>query len=496
MNFSRRRLLDLISSGCGAVVLGPHLLGMLSLEEALAQGKCDPTSKSQRRKFVFYIHCGSWDGMASGLIQPNMGARPEDRFPVGIFSPGQNGMSLNPLINEHTVVGNHVFHNYSRILEPISKHMCFGLGNPQSLGHSEAQVIQSTGARTLGLNPGWVAGLAQMISPASETFTSAISFGGGVSAAAFPAGIVKKVATPAAESLADYLRLIKDPPSIKDGPRRDSYTNIVKKLASQKLGIPSSDPLFTGALKSSLDNFGAGLKNADELTKMMQAAMSTDKINAIIDSSGAVDRPVIKATGTAYNGLKEAFILAGMLIESGTASGITYTLDNQDLHGGGSYTQTTRSAAQMWAQVVAFWRWVESKGRQDDVLIVLSHEFSRTAYNTTGNMSLTLTSQDTGRAAMTFADPGKDHHLAHGMVFINGKLPASSRMGGLGDGYTPLGTNNFEGSINKETPAYTSVAMVGSILQRIWCDVFPNERAVRAVWPNYTDDQIIKWVVS
>jgi hypothetical protein len=501
MNISRRKWLELMGCTSGAVVFGDSLLPKNLFSQALGDATCNPANGFPNKKFVFYIHCGSMDGMASGLTQPNLGAQLMDRYPSGLFKKTGKSISNNPLINDHLINGSQVFHNYSRILNRISNHACFAVGTPISLGHGEAQIIQQTGSRTPGGNPGWVAGLAQAISPSSELFTSVVSFGGGESLACSATGSVKKVASLSAGDVNSYLALAKDPNSIELGQLRNDFTEISKSLAAKKLGTASPSAAFTGAFNSSLDNLSKGMVNAEALRAKMEIAMSRENINAIIDSSGAQDRSRIKDVFGGLQNLQQAFVLAGMLIESGTASGMSFDLESntgsQDFHAGGAYTTSTRSAAQLWAQVVAFWEWVKSTKRENDVMLVISHEFSRTAYNTSGNMMLNIPASELNSGvAINIADPGKDHNLVHGMVFINAKVPASSRMGALADGYVAVGSKNFKGEADNAAAAYSSVSLMGTMVQRLWCDHFKNERAVREIWPNYTDSQIIRWALA
>lgn len=87
--------------------------------------------------------------------------------------------------------------------------------------------------------------------------------------------------------------------------------------------------------------------------------------------------------------------------------------------------------------------------------------------------------------------PGLDHHLAIGMVFINGKVPPASRVGGISDLYLPFGSQNLQGIADKEIPAYKSSQLVGSMMMRCFDDIFPDERSVRQIWRNFTPIKLI-----
>ena len=142
----RRQFLKTLSSGVLCSLIIPTYRKPLAHAQA-----------SGRSRFILYVHAGSWDGWAAGLLQPTA---PND-FPKGAFRVGVdggsgvwdaalNGFRGNPLIDKHYPVDQFVFHNYSNPLADLKDDLCLVTGNAESLGHTEAQTIRSTGAKILG----------------------------------------------------------------------------------------------------------------------------------------------------------------------------------------------------------------------------------------------------------------------------------------------------------------------------------------------------------
>ena len=130
---------------------------------------------------------------------------------------------------------------------------------------------------------------------------------------------------------------------------------------------------------------------------------------------------------------------------------------------------------------------------QDDVMVIVSHEFSRTPYNSSPGDTVNVMHKGVSKPVQS---PGVDHHLAMGMVFINGKVPSQGRVGGIGDTYIAAGSADLKGIADPNITAYTSTQLVGSMLMRVWGDVYANSREVSKYWVGFTDADVIKMVVS
>src|SRR5690606_25730262 len=96
------------------------------------------SSSANNNKFVLLIAAGSWDGWAAGLLMAKdavagaPGSVDQAVWPRGVFVRNQQADSVNPLLNAAFKSGDLVFNNYSKILEPVSQHACFGVGNSRS----------------------------------------------------------------------------------------------------------------------------------------------------------------------------------------------------------------------------------------------------------------------------------------------------------------------------------------------------------------------------
>lgn len=475
-------------SSAGTIISISGLFG--PLQKALAQGNS--------HKFVLYVHCGSWDGWSAGLLQP----KDVGDYPIGVFERNRSTQSVNPNINKHYKEGNLVLNDYSKPLISIADHVCFATANPLSVGHFAARRLQSSGSATSGAtsNPGWASGLAQMNlggKPSSFVISSARGAHGTELASTTP-----NVVNAFANTIPEIEQNFSDPSLIRILEGKNEFTEAVLKIQERNFDKMKISPEIRGSYSSSLKAVSQGIANVDEKIAAIEQAISRarvdDYINLMADSAG------VKAEGTSRrdrgyeNTLLKKLQMAALLIENQLASGLSLGMDNQDFHGGGASVITARSSAQLWAQLTVFWEWVKSKGLQNDVMVVVSHEFSRTAYNGAKAAAVNVVYQDeSGNPATKAVEaPGCDHHLSCGVVFINGRVPPKSRVGGIGDYYTAAGSKDLKGIADFDVPAYTTMQIVGTMMMRVWPDLFPTFREVRKIWPNFSEEDVISMLVE
>ena len=170
-----------------------------------------------------------------------------------------------------------------------------------------------------------------------------------------------------------------------------------------------------------------------------------------------------------------------MLAKKSTSSGMSITVGGGDLHNGGSDVVTANSSAKMWTQIVQFWDWVKSQNLDDKILVCVTHEFGRTPYNGTSR------SMDVfdGDKNVTVDAKGRDHSLLTGMMFLNRNIP-NGRVGGMGAGHTPLGSNNLRGMANPDIEGYTSANVMGSLFFRLFGEKLGgDDRQLREYWNNF-----------
>lgn len=473
---SRRDVLKLMGSAGAVSILGATL-GPQALAQADAGGK-----------FLVYIHAGAWDGLAAGLLQP----READRWQRGLFLPGQDGESANPNINVHHKVGELILNNYTKPLSTIANHVCFGVATPRSLNHDDARMIQTTGGKDPGTFPSWVNGFAQALFDQKPGMTIVTTRGSQAERAR--GKTAKDVTLVEGTTFTGYRASFDDAATVPKGEHANRFWGILKTLGKGNFGVSSPDPQAAANLASYIDNLVVGqpqLADTAPAVTGVKAAFNRAAVNAQIDNAttgitAAHDGEGVKTRP--YDDLLEFLQLCGALAKLGLARGASMALDLQDLHGGGSSVITARSGAQVFAQLAAFWKgYVIPNGLADKMMIVVSHEFSRTPYN---NASTTANVIHNG-AEVAVRSPGTDHQLVTGFVFLNGNVPGAKRIGGIGDFYTALGSKTLAGVGATDVAAYTSTRLVGSMLMRCFPDVFPNERAVRQSWGDFTPIEMV-----
>jgi hypothetical protein len=273
----------------------------------------------------------------------------------------------------------------------------------------------------------------------------------------------------------------------------DEFWKNLKDLHNEKLLASDIPATLSNSTAAAIDGLLRGqpeLGDDAAVVKDVRAKITREKVDSLL--MGTEDgADVIKSA--AYSELIPKLQLAAVLAKTGKASGMVIELDEQDLHRGGSSVQSARSGAQVFAQLTVFWEWIKANGLHDDVMVIVSHDFSRTPYNhlpgPTENVMF-------GGKPVPVQCPGTDHHLAMGMIFINGKVPPSSRIGGIGDTYIAAGSADFKGIADPSIVAYNSMQITGSMMMRVWGDTFPNARELRRYWQSFQDSDVIPLLLT
>ena len=490
--FSRRQLIK--SLPAAAVICGLNEnMSLLPSSQAFAQAPAN-----LKRRFVLHIDIGSRCGWSSGLLLP----RDVGVYPQGSFLAGQRTGSPNPNINRHVKDGNLVFHDYMAPMLRHAKHMSFGVGKPMSLTHGEAAGNQLTGSFITGPagNPGFGVGVAQSVMDAIGGTSQGlfVEFGGGTQTAR-SSSTSSHVSIMAAGSYNDFIEKYSDPKSVPASAYKRAFLDVQSRLSRGYYGGGALSTPQSKALDGTLSGLLAGLPNSSGIWTQVSAAITRANCDAQIETM--IDSVAVKASsgqggwGTGYSDLIEALRLAAVLIETKSAQGMGLSLDGHDLHEarfGTAAAITAQATGQLWAQLSVFWDWIISKGFQDEVLVIVSHEFARTPSNGSTRVENIVTSS--GPTGIT--GHGTDHHPIFGVSFLGGRVPPKSRIGFVADSVLPSKSKDLAGTPTGDDEAYTVMQIVGSMLMRVFPDLYPNERVVRDIWSNFTSDDIIPHVVS
>lgn len=429
-----------------------------------------PAPKSSR--FMIYVHFGSQCGVANGLLQPS---KPGE-WPLGWFQPGVAGSAVNPLLNQHTVSGSLIFHDYMKFLAPMTDHMCLANINAQSLDHGVASLYQTRGHNLIAAGVEWPMGITQNMKGFKSQNPMVVTSG------------VKSMSTTdviplMANSVADFTTITSDINTIPKGKLDPIWQVTANQYKSAKLGSVAIEDSLAGTAEYQIKVLTAGLPElaaAKTDIDALNAQFNGAKVNALV--AGSADRAEIARN--ADQNTKNKFILAGILAKTGLANGMRMDLIGDDAHFGGSDVNSPRNAAGKWAIISLFWDWVKSVGLQDDVMIVVGQEFSRSPYNPN---FIEQSYIDAAGATKTIRTPGRDHGLSAGMMFINGNVPKAGRIGNVSHNMVPLATKDAKGTLDTSGTAYTSADVMGSMFMRIYPDLFPTERMVRKHWPSFVE---------
>ena len=194
--------------------------------------------------------------------------------------------------------------------------------------------------------------------------------------------------------------------------------------------------------------------------------------------------------------------LAAGMIATHKAKGMLMSWGDHDCHRHGSSLATPRHASVLFAAVNMFWQWVKAQNKQDDVLVVISHDFSRTPYNSREPVYTKDTDKPLiiAKAAANTTVPhrfipvGNDHQNIMAMLFINGNVPAGGRIGGLSDNYVAYGSKDTAGMPDLSTAPYTSDELIGTLLRRCFSDVFKDDKSLQEFFPHFR--QPITWLLG
>ncbi|MCX6130701.1 MAG: hypothetical protein NTX25_16780 [Proteobacteria bacterium] len=455
---------DLIKTGSGLAAAS------IFLNKSVLADEDKPQPRSN--KFLLSVPFGSSCGVANGLIQPVI----PGQWPAGFFERGSTSLAANPLLNAHTKAGNMVFHDYTKFLANMANDMCLVNGTPQSLDHNVARNIQMRGNAVAAFGPEWAMGVSQFMRSDSKKNPMIITRG--ERAASAP-----DITTIQATSLLQFQTITSDVDSLKVA----SAEPILKVLRSRFKGAALDTVQIEPSLGENADNqlnilfkglpeINAAKEHIDTLTAKMSAAETTSLISTCIDKVGILP----EATAA----FRDQLILAGILAKTGLAHGMSVDVIGDDLHNGGADVDTARRASGKWAQIAQFWQWIRSVGLQNDVMIIVSQEFARSPYNLNFKDVEIINAKGEKQMIRAF---GRDHGLSMGTMFINANVPKAGRIGMVSGNFVAQATKDSKGTIDAAASAYTAENVVGSMLMRVFDDLFPTERMVRKHWPSFVE---------
>jgi hypothetical protein len=364
--------------------------------------------------------------------------------------------------------------------------MAFAAGNARSAGHEKAGYFQSTGGDDNAQTASWIAGAAQLLSHDSSSLIVSPS----ASMLSKRNANTSKVSLIEAFNAEGFAKNLSDMSAVPKSDIANKFWDVSKTLIDQKLilgDIAQSERhsyrVFLDKLVSGVSGFSTGSELYTSVSQKINLTaanqMIMNEIGAANDANGCVH------PSFALNGLSDKLHLAAMLAKSGLAHGMSFGLEGEDHHFGnggdqtGSTIGTARRGAQLWAHLRLFWDWITEQGLQDDVLVIVSHDFTRSSYNSIIGAPVTIKANG---ADVSIRVPGTDHSLTMGMVFLGGKVPCS-RIGIVGDHNSAKATSDLAGTV-ATGPAFTSDQLVGSMLMRVFDDVVKDFDTVKKVWPN------------
>lgn len=485
-NINRRDLLTIFGLG-----LGSSLASRVFLRDVHAA--------PSERQFFLYIHCGSWDGIATGLLQPNS----VNRWPTGCFFSGQShvpgaqssryrsgGEAVgNPLVGQILSSNGHLLTHYAKPLGEISNHLLHVTCAPGSLDHNVARVIQQTGSPSG--QPHWISGLAQAFRDPGKPSQFVVN-------SPLITGTTPDISNIAARNLARLRRLFKETVALQDDPLIEGRTAFAKAASSafEAFEGPSILPAsyrttFEGTIGSIINGID-GLAENDAAVVSASREFSTAKVESEIlrhfssnDAQGIVD-----AQGSAS--LSQQLTLAAALAASSAAYGMVIQMPSEDRHFGGSDINTARMAGNLWTQLNQFWKWLENEKIQERVTVVITHEFSRSQWNG----KVTRGTIERNGNMIDIASPGRDHHTVNGLYVLSSKLTQGVRFGGLRNGFTGAGSRAMNAPPDGAVAAPTTQQSLGTIFHTLF-DQFKHPgqpdsgRRIREIWPSFEDSDLI-----
>jgi hypothetical protein len=449
---------------------------------------------SSGQGFVLSMHAGSWDGWASGLLQPNE----LERFPSGVFRSGVRIAAQNPFLNDHRAADGHIFHHYNQFLTDVSSNLLHVTCQPGSLDHNVARIIQKSGSSVLGA-PHWALGAGQMLMDRSA---GSLPFIVTDSMECMASGYAPDAVGVLASDVAGMRRAIGQPASLGANPPASGHAKLLEAIKGG-FEAPGRASVLPDSVRATFEStiqtayMGVpALDEADPRVVAARAAINVTELDASIRRRLG-DNPETTAI-LADAGLKNAVVsklqLAAILATTGVSPGMAMALPAEDRHAGGSQIQTARVSAVMWAGLTLFWSHIKAAGMQSKCLVIVTHEFSRTPWN---RNFLPYTMTHNGKSLQVDFH-GTDHHPVNGVYLLSGKFSRGGRLGGVQDGYAAGGGADFGTGPSSSIAAPTTLAAVGSALMAVFPDQFrhPGQRdsgrVVRSLWPGFADEQILQ----
>lgn len=483
---NRRDLLALIGLG-----LGSGLSSRVFMRDVYAA--------SSEKQFFLYIHCGSWDGVASGLLQPNS----SNSWPAGCFFSGQShipgsqsaryrsgGEAVgNPLVGQIISSNGHLLTHYAKPLAEISNQLLHVTCAPGSLDHNVARIIQQTGSPSG--QPHWISGLAQAFRDPGRPSQFIVN-------SPLITGTTPDVSNVAARNLERFRGLFNESVAMQSDPLIKGRTAFAKAAASEfdSFDGPSLLPAnfkttFEGTLGAIINGI-EGISDSDAAVISATREFSPAKVRSEISRHFASndDQGIIGAQGSAQ--LSQQLILAAALAASSAAHGMVIQMPSEDRHFGGSDINTARMAGNLWTQLNQFWKWLESEKIQDRVTIIVSHEFSRSAWN----RKVTRGEIERNGNMVQIASPGRDHHTVNGLYVLSSRLSQGVRYGGLRNGFTGAGARSLNTPPDATVSAPTTQQALGTIFHTLF-DQFKHPgqldsgRRIREIWPTFKDNDLL-----
>ena len=529
MPLSRRQLLELLSRSA----LSLPVVGALGSGSRLQ-------AASKHAKFLLYIHFGSADGLTSGMLQPrevvfdgadnNLAAKgswqkdlfwdshtlilPTSQY-KGLVNPNH---SINPNVNVHykDSDSNAIFNEYSKVLHPIREHVCFACGNSRSLSHHDAAAFQITGGRFNAARGSWVANFAQAMCGNDEFANIVVSPNFASLRESFYTKIFNnkgidndKVAVINAASIEEIRHILSDaegiPEAEGDALKFWQTMHAINNASSPHYkAIRKSVNFYVNNLLVGAPEFASQSALRQNIAEKITATVLKDMLSDTNLPGGHVcDVDAVAESQKASTAqLIDNLQLAAGLAATQRAKGMMLSWGDHDCHSHGSSLDTPRHAAVLFTAVKMFWQWVKAQNMQDDVLVVISHDFSRTPYNSreitypNENAKPIITAKAAGGTTTPhrFIPVGNDHHPVMGMIFINGKVPAAGRIGGISDNYAAFGSDDTTGVPNFNTAPYTSDELVGTMMMRCFGDVFKDTKTLQQFFPHC--DAPIAWLLD
>jgi hypothetical protein len=443
--------------------------------------------------FVLYVHAGSWDGFAAGLLQPEK----EGAFPLGVFERNTRVPAANPFLNEHVRHGAHIFHHYNKVLAGIADNLIHITCQAGSADHNVAGILQRSGAPNAGY-PHWVLGAGQMLRP-STSIKPAFVVGRGQ---AMAAGAAPNVIGVAAGDLSSLQRALAQPASIGANPPSGSHRKLVQamieSLASQGRASVLQDNIRS-TIEATITTSYEGIPEIEPSNPLVMAAISAineASIRATIQNfmGNNPETDIILADSNHIRSIANQFQLAGILAVTGVSPGMAMSGGgNEDRHFGGSQVATARVATVMWAGLVTFWNFIRSQNLQNRCLTIVTHEFTRTPWNR-HMMEMEVVHNNVPK---TIVSRGTDHMPINGLYLLSGKFP-SARFGGIVDGFAAGGSKDLGTGPQLGIAAPSTLASVGTAMMAVFPEVFrhPGQpysgRVVRELWPNFADSLIVQ----